>query len=200
MESKLSDKIVKGITDATPILILAGFFLCLIFVGVMQHEYYQAIFLEITPGKALFMGIFIPLSFGILRMSTLFGAAYLFGKERLGNAAFLFLISVGIAYFEHVESGPMSIYFAEIAQGDSQAYQLLYLAAIWITIPIEIAIALIFSSNSKQSEPESKTEAPKPMLQPTNVKASVPTPHQPPIPILNGAHGGEMANPLTTGN
>lgn len=150
--NKLSEQIVSGLTEASPILLLLAFFACLIYVGVLQQEYYAALFQTSMPGKAGFVGWFVAIGVGLSRMAGMFSSVALYRLGKLGQALLLLFISISIAFFEHFEAVPMAAYYAEDNNVSKDAFQLLYQASVWFTIPIELAIAFVYSATTSVKE------------------------------------------------
>jgi len=147
-------KAVQQLTNFAPAALLLALLICFIYVGVMQHEFYFAQFKDVATSKATFIAIFIPVAIQTIRASTLLSSANAFSNGKFWSGAFIFLMSVGVAYFEHFEANSMAMYWSASTGNDPEAYRLLLRFTIWITIPLEMALAFIYGSEAKQNEPE----------------------------------------------
>ena len=132
-------------------------------------SFYFAQFKDVAVSKAAFIAIFIPIAIQTIRASTLLSSANAFSNGKLWSGAFIFLMSVGVAYFEHFEANSMAEYWAATTGNDAEAYRLLLRFTIWITIPLEMALAFIYGSDAqKETEETDKaafTETEKEVLQ-----------------------------------
>lgn len=183
----VSTVIINGITEATPILLLLSFFLCLAYVGIMQKDYYFSLFQDINTEKSMFIGFLIAIGIGIARMSSLFGSVKLYSDNRIGPALFLISISLMITVFEHYEAHAMGDFYASNNPIAREGYVLLYKASVWFTLPLELAIAFIYRSVTDE-EQEAETDQ-----QDNNTPHHIPhnqdtqeTPNGYPIPSTNG--------------
>lgn len=195
MDSKLADQIVKGITGASPILLILAFFTCLIYVGIMQQGYYSGLFEIPLPSMFLFMSIFVPFGIGVARMASLFGSVYLFTKERIWSAAWLLGISLAITWFEHNEAVPMATYYAKSSMESRDGFELLYKASVWFTLPLEIAIAFVAAPSAVKEMINIGKEAPN---VDTHNTQSLPSYHEnaisPGVPVSSSPNG-QMVHP-----
>ena len=151
-------KAVQQLTAFAPAALLLALLICFIYVGVMQHEFYFAQFKDVATSKATFIAIFIPVAIQTIRASTLLSSANAFSNNKFWSGTFIFLMSVGVAYFEHFEANSMATYWAATTGNDPEAYRLLLRFTIWITIPLEMALAFIYGAEAKKTEAEEKAE------------------------------------------